>query len=105
MNVSLIIKTKNEAGAIGRVLKEIPTKKIHQIIVIDGHSTDSTAKEAKALLRSGKDKFILQKKKGFGNALKQAFTEVTGDVIVIINGDGSQNPKDILRLTKKINEG
>lgn len=105
MKISLVIPTRNEAGAIGRVLKEIPLKKIHEIIVVDGHSTDGTAKEVKALLRSGKDRFILQKKKGFGNALKQAFKEASGDVIVILNGDGSQNPKDIFKLTKKVEEG
>ncbi len=105
MKVSLIIPTKNEAGAIGRVLKEIPKKIIHEIIVVDGHSTDKTEKEVKPLLREGRDKFILQKKKGFGNALQQAFKEATGDVIVIMNGDGSHNPKDIEKLVKKIEQG
>lgn len=105
MKVSLIIPTWNESGAIGRVLKEVPKKLIHQIIVIDRPSTDNTAKEAKKELRPGKDKFILQKKKGFGSALIQAFKMVKGDVVVIMNGDGSHNPKNIPALIKKINEG
>lgn len=105
MKVSVIIPTKNEEGAIGRVLKEIPKNVVGEIIVIDGHSTDNTAAEAKAKLRRGKDKFILQKRKGFGNALLQAFKESTGDVIVIMDGDGSQNPKDIPAFLKKIKEG
>lgn len=105
MKVSLIIPTKNEAGAIGRVLKEIPKKLIHEIIVVDGHSTDGTEKEAKTGIRRGRDKFILQKKKGFGNALKQAFKEASGDVIIIMNGDGSHNPNDIKKLIDKIKQG
>ncbi len=104
MKVSLIIPTKNEQGAIGRVLKEIPKNIINEIIVIDGHSTDDTAKEAKSELRS-KDKFILQEKKGFGRALQQAFKEASGDIIVIMNGDGSHNPQDVLKLVKKIKQG
>src|SRR5258708_1555418 len=105
MKVSLIIPTKNEQGAIGRVLKEVPKHVIYEIIIIDGHSTDDTALEAKAKLRKGKDKFILQTKKGFGNALKQAFRISKGDTIIIMNGDGSHNPKDIPALIKGINQG
>jgi glycosyltransferase involved in cell wall biosynthesis len=95
----------NEEGSIGRVLREIPKNSAHEIIIIDGHSTDSTFKEAKMQLRPSKDKFILQKKKGFGNALQQAFKEASGDVLIIMNGDGSHNPKDIRRLINKISQG
>lgn len=105
MKVSLIIPTKNEEGAIGRVLKEVPKKLINEIIVIDGHSEDNTAKEAKTQLRPQKDKFILQKKEGFGSALLEAFKIAKGDVVVIMDGDGSQNPKDIPAFLKKIKEG
>jgi glycosyltransferase involved in cell wall biosynthesis len=95
----------NEAGAIGRVLKEVPKNIINEIIVIDGHSIDNTAREAKAEFRVAKDKFILQKKKGFGNALLEAFKEAGGDVIIIMNADGSHNPKNIPSLLKKIKQG
>lgn len=105
MKVSLIIPTWNEEKAIGRVLKEIPKQIIDEIIVIDAHSTDNTTKEAKAELRVGKDKFILQKKPGFGSALQEALKIARGDVIVIMNGDGSQNPKDIPALLEKIKQG
>lgn len=105
MKVSVIIPTKNEGKAIGRVLKEIPKNIVDEIVVIDGYSTDNTEKETKANLRAGKDKFILQSKKGFGNALQEAFKKTSGDVFVILNGDGSQNPKNIPALIKKIEQG
>jgi len=105
MKVSVIIPTRNEGKAIGRALKEIPKNVVDEIIVIDAHSKDDTAKEAKAKLRPKKDKFILQKKPGFGNALLEAFEKSKGDAIVILNGDGSQNPKDIPRLLEKIKQG
>lgn len=105
MKVSLIIPTMNEAGAIGRVIKEVPKKVVNEIIVIDGHSTDNTPREAKEQLRRGKDRFILQKKKGFGRALLEAFKAARGDIIIIMDGDGSQNPRDIPRFLQKIKEG
>lgn len=105
MKVTIIIPTLNEAGAIGRVLREVPKNIVDEIIVIDGHSKDNTAKEAKSELRLRKDKFILQKKKGFGNALLEALRKASGDVIIIMDGDGSQNPNDIPKFLKKIKEG
>lgn len=105
MKVSLIIPTRNEGKAIGRVLKEIPKNIVDEIIIIDGYSTDNTAPEAKSRLRIGKDKFFLQKKKGFGNALLEAFKKASGNVFIILNGDGSQNPKDIPLLLEKIKQG
>lgn len=105
MKVSVIIPTRNEGKAIGRVLKEIPKNIVDEIVVIDGYSTDNTEKEAKANLRAGKDKFILQSKKGFGNALRQAFKITRGDVVIIMNGDGSHNPKNIPALLEKIKQG
>lgn len=105
MKTSVIIPTRNEGKAIARVLKEIPKKVVDEIIVVDGNSTDNTAKEAKDNLRPKKDKFILQKRAGFGNALLEAFGQSKGDTIVILNGDGSQDPKDIPSLLSKIKEG
>lgn len=105
MKTSVVIPTRNEQGAVGRVLKEIPKNIVDEIIVIDGHSKDKTAEEAKASLRHGKDKFILQKKPGFGNALLEAFQKSKGDAIIILNGDGSQDPKDIPLLLEKIKKG
>lgn len=105
MKTSVVIPTRNEQGAIGRVLKEIPKNIVDEIIVIDGHSKDNTAKEAKEHLRIGIDKFFLQKKPGFGNALLEGFQKSKGDAIVILNGDGSQDPKDIPSLLSKIKDG
>ncbi len=105
MKVSLIIPTKDESGSIVRVLKEVSRNIIDEIIVIDGHSTDTTEEEAKRQLRPGKDKFILQTYRGFGRALQQAFKIAKGDVVVIMNGDGSHNPKDIPALLEKIRQG
>lgn len=105
MKTTLIIPTKNEAGAIGKVLQEVPKHLIQQIIVVDGHSQDTTQAEVKANLRPGKDKLIMQKSKGYGAAFIEGFKQVTGEVIIMMDADGSHNPADIPFLLKKISAG
>jgi len=105
MITTLIIPTKNEEGAIGKVLQEIPKHLVQQIIIIDGHSQDKTIKEVKANLRKGKDKLIIQKSKGYGGAFMEGIKQARGDVIIMMDADGSHNPKDIPFLLNKINEG
>ncbi len=105
MITTLIIPTKNEEGSIGKVLKEIPKNLIQQIIVVDGHSQDGTIEEIKKNLRKGKDKLIIQKSKGYGGAFIEGFKQVRGEVIIMMDADGSHNPKDIPFLLKKIKGG
>lgn len=104
MKVSLLIPTKNEEGCIGRVLREVPRGIVNEIIIIDGHSTDNTTVEVKANIRSS-DKLIKQKGSGYGSAFLQGLKMVTGDVIVMMDADGSHNPRDIVNIINKFKQG
>ena len=101
MRVSLVIPTKNEAGALEKTIKEIPQGCVDEIIVSDGHSTDGTLDIAVKL----GCKAITQEGKGYGLGILSGVKIATGDVIVIMDGDGSQIPADIPRLLEKIKEG
>jgi glycosyltransferase involved in cell wall biosynthesis len=104
MKVSVIIPTLNEQGCIGKVLDEIPRDIVTQVIIVDGHSTDGTMKEAKSHMKRS-DIFFAQKGTGYGNAFLEGIKKVTGDVIVMMDADGSHNPKDIRKIIKKFKEG
>lgn len=101
MKVSVIIPTLNEAVNIGRVLSEIPKESVDEILVVDGHSTDGTYELVKKLGYS----VIYQEGKGYGAAINTGVKNVAGDIIIIMDADGSANPKDIPRLLDKISEG
>lgn len=104
MKASLLIPTKNEEGCIGKVLMEVPRKLVDEIVVIDGQSTDNTLGEAKKILKR-QDKVIEQKEFGYGAAFLEGIKFTTGDLIIMMDADGSHNPKDIKKIIDKFREG
>lgn len=101
MNVSLIIPTLNEAHCIAKTLSEIPKGAVNEIIIVDGHSSDGTADIVRRLGHT----VIMQKGKGYGSAFTEGANAATGDIIVLMDADGSHNPADIPLLVEKVREG
>lgn len=104
MKVTVLIPTKNEEGCIGRVLSEIPRSIVDQVVIIDGHSTDNTVKEAKSFMKT-KDKLVHQRRNGYGDAFIQGMKIASGDLIVMMDADGSHNPRDISKIIRKVEQG
>lgn len=101
MKASVIVITLNEVESIASVLQDIPQTEVQEIVVIDGHSTDGTPD----LVRGLGYQVITQDGKGYGNAFLTGIKHAKGDVLILMDGDGSQNPKDIPLLLEKIAEG
>lgn len=101
-SVSVIIPTLNEARNLPYVLARLPAD-IHEIIVVDGNSVDDTLTVAR-LLRPNV-RIATQTRKGKGNALVCGFSLATGDVIAIIDGDGSADPCEIPRFVDALVHG
>jgi glycosyltransferase involved in cell wall biosynthesis len=93
--VSVVIPTLNEEQNIGVVLSQLPPW-VHEVVVVDGHSTDDTV--AAAELARPDVVIILQDGKGKGNALSCGFRVCTGDIIVMMDADGSTDPAEIPRF-------
>lgn len=101
MKVSLVIPARNEASSLERTIKDIPAGSVDEVIVSDGHSIDGTLEIARKL----GCKAITQEGRGFGAGIISGIKIATGDVIIIMDADGSQKPTDIPRLLEKIKEG
>lgn len=97
----MIIPTLNEAGCIEQTLSEIPKNSVDEIIVVDGHSADGTADIVRKLGYT----ILMQKSKGYGGAFAEGIDAATGDILVLMDADGSHDPADIPRLTDKLKEG
>jgi glycosyltransferase involved in cell wall biosynthesis len=93
--VSIVIPTLNEAENLPHVLPRIP-EGVHEVILVDGHSTDDTIQVARELLPS--IHIIQQDGRGKGNALQAGFRAATGDIVVMLDGDGSTDPAEIPRF-------
>ena len=91
--VSIVIPALNEAENLPHVLPKIPSW-VHEVILVDDHSTDDTAEVARALLP---DIRVVPnpRSKGKGNALQAGYQEATGEIIVQIDADGSEEPAEI----------
>jgi glycosyltransferase involved in cell wall biosynthesis len=90
--VSLVIPVRNEARNIAWVLEQIADD-VHEIILVDGESTDATLTTA---LRYRPDiRVVPQEGTGKGSALRTGFLAATGDVIVMMDADGSMSPQEI----------
>lgn len=109
MKTTLIMPALNEVESIEGTLAQIPKEIIDEILVVDGYSDDGTVELVKKLGHS----VIFQEKKkskgwganGFGSAIWTGIKHAKGDTIIVMNADGSQDPKDIPNLLKKIDEG
>ena len=100
--VSLVIPTLNEAENLKLLLPCIPTW-VHEIVIVDGRSTDGTPDVALALRKDVR--IVMEPRKGKGAALLAGFRAATGDAIVMLDADGSMAPDEILLFVAALMSG
>jgi glycosyltransferase involved in cell wall biosynthesis len=100
--LSVIIPTLNEARNLPAVFARLPPD-IHEVIVVDGHSVDSTVKVARQLRPDVR--IVMQNRSGKGNALACGFAAATGDIIAMVDADGSADPGELPRFVTALLSG
>jgi glycosyltransferase involved in cell wall biosynthesis len=100
--VSVVVPTLNEARNLPHVFSRLPAD-IHEVIVVDGHSVDDTIAVARQL-RPGV-RIVQQTRRGKGNALACGFEAATGDVIAMVDADGSADPGEIPKFVDALLSG
>jgi glycosyltransferase involved in cell wall biosynthesis len=100
--ISLVIPTLNEGPNIKHVFSNIP-EFIDEIVVVDGDSTDGTRDEVKKYREDAK--IIIEKSRGKGQALKTGFENASGDIIVIMDADGSHDVRELPGLVEPVLNG
>jgi glycosyltransferase involved in cell wall biosynthesis len=100
--VSVIIPTRNEASAIGRVLADIPAGLVTEVLVVDNNSTDGTPD----LARKMGTHVIHEPRRGYGRACLTGLANTDHpDIVVFLDGDYSDRPSELPLLLAPIMEG
>ncbi len=100
---SIVIPAKNEAAAIGGVVKaavkEFPEA---EVIVVDDGSDDDTAKAAEA---AGATVVVHPTSLGNGAAIKSGARAANGDLLAFMDGDGQHDPRELRKLIARLDDG
>jgi hypothetical protein len=91
LSLSVVIPTWNEAGNIGHVLRRLD--RFDEIVMVDGMSEDDTVQIARSVRPDLR--LVERRPRGKGDALRAGFQAATGDVIVIMDADGSMDPGEV----------
>jgi len=97
--VSVVIPTLNEALNLPLVLAEIPAD-TYEVVIVDGLSTDGTPDVARAVRPDAK--IVMQTGRGKGDALRCGFEAASGDILVMLDADGSADPAEIPRFVQAL---
>jgi glycosyltransferase involved in cell wall biosynthesis len=100
--VSFIVPTLNEAKNLPWLLPRIP-EWVHEVIIVDGRSTDDTVAVARRLREDVK--IVMEPRRGKGAALQAGFRAATGDIIVMLDADGSMIPEEAIVFVSALMAG
>jgi glycosyltransferase involved in cell wall biosynthesis len=102
VRVSVIIPTHNEAQAIGRVIADLPSELVTEVIVVDSNSSDGTPEIAASMGA----RVLKEPRRGYGRACLTGLANADApDVVVFLDGDYSDRPSELPILLAPIIEG
>ncbi len=102
MRISVVIPTHNEAGAIERVLTDIPHDLVTEVIVVDSNSSDGTPEIAAKMGA----RVVPEPRRGYGRACLTGLAAANSpDIVVFLDGDYSDRPSELALLLAPIREG
>jgi len=100
--ISVIIAALNEEEAIGDVIRKVPQGLIDEIVVVDNGSKDRTAEVA----RAAGARVVTEPVPGYGRAFRAGLRALAPEceIVVFLDGDGSDCPEMMDRLVTPIIE-
>lgn len=112
MDLSIVIPVFNEEENVKPLIAEItaalePLSKRYEIVVIDDGSRDDTFQVLAQVYRIDSHLRVIRLKRNFGQtaAIAAGLAHASGEVVVMLDGDGQNDPADIPALLSKLEQG
>jgi dolichol-phosphate mannosyltransferase len=112
LRLSAVIPARNEEVIIRRSVEELRDELRreaidYEIVLVDDNSTDSTPGIVDDLAKGDPGIVAVHRRSngGFGRAIREGLSRVTGDTVMLVMGDGSDDPKDVVAYHRKLEEG
>jgi glycosyltransferase involved in cell wall biosynthesis len=87
-SVAAVVPALDEAQALPALLAELPRELLDEVVVVDGGSRDGTPEVARA--RGAR--VVVERRRGYGRACATGAASTSADVVVFLDGDGSDDP-------------
>ncbi|GAA3180805.1 glycosyltransferase family 2 protein [Nonomuraea roseoviolacea] len=101
-SVTVVVPAMNEADNLPHVFATLPAW-IDEVVLVDGNSSDDTVAVARRLRPDLR--VVAQTGRGKGNALIEGFAAASGDIIVMIDADGSTDGREIFSFVAALEDG
>lgn len=87
--ISIVVPTLNSETFVGQTLRSIEEQKYEnlEVIVVDGHSSDSTIEIVNSFLSRLDIRMMFCEPKGESNAINQGIKETTGEIVTYLDSD------------------
>lgn len=109
VSVSVVVPCRNERGNIESVVNRIPLLGSRtEILLVEGHSVDGTLEECERVQKAYPDRMIRvlrQTGEGKGNAVREGFSQASGDILMILDADLTVQPEDLPKFFEAISRG
>lgn len=112
LKLTAVIPARNEEGIVRKSVEELRDELRregidYEIVVVDDNSTDSTPAIVDALAEADPGIVAVHRRAhpGFGRAIRDGLGRATGDTVILVMGDGSDDPKDVVTYHRKLEEG
>lgn len=112
MDLSVVIPVYNEEENVEPLIVEIeaalaPLGKTYEIVMVDDGSNDATFAKLRSIHERLGQLKVVRLKRNFGQtaALAAGLARARGAVVILMDGDGQNDPADIPALLRKLDEG